>query len=64
MRPPRGGGRGGFRGGRDGEGEEVAALAVEGVIVVVEAEEVADSVVEGVTAAGEEAEAVVAEAVG
>lgn len=46
------------------EGEEVAALAVEGVIVVVEAEEVADSVVEGVTAAGEEAEAVVAEAVG
>lgn len=32
--------------------------------MVVEAEEVADSVVEGVTAAAEEAEAVVAEAVG
>lgn len=46
------------------EGEEVAALAVEGVIVVVEAEEAVDSVVEGVTAVGEEAEAVVAEAVG
>jgi len=46
------------------EGEEVAALAVEGVIAVVEAEEVADSVVEGVTVVEEEAEAVVAEAVG